>query len=637
MLRRALVTLLSCALLLGLATAVAHAQDAEPGAQELAERYAPIVMVRKQVDPPCDTSREQYALTTVDTVLGNPTVKLRRTKPNGRLETVKEGPTTADIAGKGEGWYLDLRGNPRGNTCVYARDFAKLVKAGDAPAVTYAHIAREDGRDGLALQFYFFWYFNQFNDLHEGDWEGMQLVWDEATTPQEALSQPPDQMILFQHAGGERASWDAAKVDKDGDHPIVYAAAGSHATFYSSAVFVENGDHGSGLGCDNTDGPLDELRPKPILLPDTAPDSGPFAWMSYTGRWGQRESGFNNGPTGPITKTQWSEPISWMEAQRTSSARLPGGTLVGPQVTSAFCGTVAAVTRVLNLETPWRYVAYGGFALIAALLALFVGATRWGPVDLQQLRAKRAFGQVLRVAARLYRAHWALVLSCAILPIALMGGVQWAYDTFSGGSAVASVLGDVLDQVSRPAAAAVINGVVIAMVLALVRAGKATVGGAWRMMSTRFWRLFGAHLAYELITSILALTVILLPLAIYKRVHWAFLQQEIMFEDRGVRDSFRASSNLVRGRWWHTLRPLLFFYLLGLVAGPICSFALIFTSLPLIWIDVFGAMVFAALVPYSALGTTLVYFDLHVRAATEPVPERRRWRWLPARLTPAAR
>jgi hypothetical protein len=618
---------LLCALVAGVAPA--QAQD-DPAAQQLADRYAPIVMVREQTDPPCDTSGEQYQLTSVDTMLGNPNATLRRTRADGRLEAVRTAPGVADIAGRGEGWYIDLRGRPRGNTCVYARDFAKLVGAGAAPGVTYARVARENGRPGVALQYWFFWYFNQFNDLHEGDWEGMQLVWDEADSPEEALQQPPSQMILFQHAGGERADWDAAKVEKDGDHPIVYAAAGSHATFYSSAVFVENGDHGSGLGCDNTSTPLRELRPTPILLPTTAPDTGPFAWLSYQGRWGQRESGYNNGPTGPATKTQWTQPISWMEQQRTTSARLPGGTLVGPQVTSAFCGTVAFASGIMNLPDTGRYIAYGVLALLAVLLALLIGATRWGPVDVDHLRTRRAFGQVLRTAGRLYRRHWALVLSCTVLPIALIGVVQWAYDTFLGAGRVGTAIGDVVDALSRPAAIAVINGVVIAMVLTLVRTGHAEVGGSWRLMASRFWRLFGAHLLYQLVTSVLALTVLLLPLAVWKLVGWAFVQQEILFEDRPIRGAFRASSRTVRGRWWHAARPRLFFYLLGLVAGPVCSFALIFTTLPLIWIDVFGAAIFALLLPYTALGTTLVYFDLQERAATEPVRSRRTWLRRPA-------
>jgi hypothetical protein len=325
-----------------------------------------------------------------------------------------------------------------------------------------------------------------------------------------------------------------------------------------------------------------------------------------------------------------------MEQQRTTSARLPGGSLVGPQVTSAFCGTVAFASGVMNLPDTGRYIAYGVLALLAVLLALFIGATRWGPVDVEHLRTMRAFGQILRTAGRLYRRHWALVLSCTILPIALIGVVQWLYDSFLGGGRVGTSIGDVIEALSRPAAIAVVNGVVIAMVFTLVHAGRAEVGASWRLMASRFWRLFGAHLLYQLVTSVLALTLILLPVAAWKLVDWAFVQQEILFEDRKIRDAFRSSTRTVRGRWWHAARPLLFFYLLGLVAGPVCSFALIFTALPLFWIDLFGAAIFALLLPYTALGATLVYFDLQERTATEGARSRRSWKfWRPAPTPPA--
>ncbi len=123
------------------------------------------------------------------------------------MEEVKKAPTAADIAGLPEGYYLDLEGKVLGDTCVYARAFEKLVEEGKAPAITYAHIAGEAGHPGFVLQYWFFWYFNQFNDLHEGDWEGMQLAF-EADTPAEALREEPSEIILFQHAGGERADWD---------------------------------------------------------------------------------------------------------------------------------------------------------------------------------------------------------------------------------------------------------------------------------------------------------------------------------------------------------------------------------------------------------------------------------------------
>ena len=49
---------------------------------------------------------------------------------------------------------------------------------GQSPAV-YAHVATDPERPGkLALQYWLFYVFNDWNNLHEGDWEMIQLVFD---------------------------------------------------------------------------------------------------------------------------------------------------------------------------------------------------------------------------------------------------------------------------------------------------------------------------------------------------------------------------------------------------------------------------------------------------------------------------
>ncbi len=44
------------------------------------------------------------------------------------------------------------------------------------------------------------------------------------------------------------------------------------------------------------------------------------------------------------------------------------------------------------------------------------------------------------------------------------------------------------------------------------------------------------------------------------------------------------------------------------------GFTLIFTNFSLFWINVIGSVVFALLVPYIAVGRTLLYFDLQRQA-----------------------
>jgi hypothetical protein len=600
-------------------------------AQRLIDTYTPIAMLREEQDPPCETSAEQYEPTSVSTMLGNPSVRLQRVEEDGKELLVKRAPTAADIAGLGDPYHLELPGDPLGDTCVYARDFLKLKREGKAPPTTYAHIARQVGRPGLVVQYWFFWYFNQFNDLHEGDWEGMQIAF-EANTAREALAVGPSEMILFQHAGGERAEWDDSKVEKEGTHPVVYPAAGSHATFYDSTVYVQNGANGSGVGCDNTSEPLREVRVHPIAIPTFPTTTGRFKWLTYFGHWGEKEAGFNNGPTGPLTKKQWLEPFSWMEKQRSTSPRLPGGSFAGPAVTGAFCGAVSTVSDVINLESRSRPAAIAMIAVPVLLLILFVGVTRWGPVDLTELRQRRAFGQIVRAARQLYGRHWramvpiglsALVLVGAVRGIAALIAGQRGVDSATGRAGAHLALADTIESLGQPIAGAIVAAVAIFAVRLLVETGGMGFLDSWRGMLRRFWRVAAGALLPYLGALALFVTVIGIPFAIYKFVCWQFVQQEILIGDRGVRDAFRASSERVRGRWWHTVRTLGFFWLLSIAAGPVLGFTLIFTNFSLLWINVIGSVVFALLVPYVALGRTLLYFDLGVRAEEEPA---RPWR-----------
>lgn len=625
-------------LTVALATVASPAEAADEATQRLAEKYVPITMLREQLHPPCDTKEEQYQPTSVDAVLGNPTVTLTHERPDGKLEVVKKAPTAADIAGLREGWYLDYEGKVLGDTCVYARAFKKLLEEGKAPAITYAHIAREPNHTGFVLQYWFFWYFNQFNDLHEADWEGMQLAF-EAETTAEALEEEPSEIILFQHAGGERASWEDGKVQKEGTHPVVYPAAGSHATFYDSAVYVENGQNGSGVGCDVTSEPLRELKLRPVLLPDTAPEEGAFQWLSYRGRWGEREKGFNNGPTGPVTKTVWREPFTWMAKQRSTSPRFPGGSVVGGSVTGAFCGAVTAVTDFTHLATKSRPAAIVILVAIVLALALLVLLTRWGPVDIRHLRARRAFGQLLRTARRFYRHHWMTLVPIGLIAFPIVGGVTLLGQLLANDRSVADAagragvnlaLGDFLESFGRPIASALVAAIVIVFVRELVRGRQAGFLDSVRGTLARFWRVVVAQLLATLGTTLLLLSVVGAPFAAWKYVSWLFVQQEVLFTDKSIREAFRGSSELVRGRWWHTVRVAGVLWLLSIAAGPMLGFALIFADFPLFWINVLGSVVYALFIPYVAVGQTLLYFDLQVREEEEPAKGRRPWRLRPS-------
>ena len=175
------------------------------------------------------------------------------------------GPTAARLGRGLFDYHLDFPGNPLRPGCDYEMWERQLAK-GRAPTV-YAHVATEPGLPGrLALQYWFFYVFNDFANTHEGDWEMIQLNFDAATAAQ-ALDEHPTEVGYSQHEGAEGAAWGDEKLNVvDGTHPVVYVAAGSHANFFDSALFVGR-SAAEGVGCDDTRGPHVEVLPAIRTIP----------------------------------------------------------------------------------------------------------------------------------------------------------------------------------------------------------------------------------------------------------------------------------------------------------------------------------------------------------------------------------
>jgi hypothetical protein len=126
-------------------------------AEQLIARHAPILMLKEQ-DKPCATSGEPFDAGPVEFVLGDPQVQLRQNVPSQPV--IKSGPTAADLAGLDDTYYLDFPGDPLRPGCGYERASRDRMQ-GLAPT-TLARIAREEDHDGFAIQYWLFYYFNDF-------------------------------------------------------------------------------------------------------------------------------------------------------------------------------------------------------------------------------------------------------------------------------------------------------------------------------------------------------------------------------------------------------------------------------------------------------------------------------------------
>ena len=200
--------------------------------QALAERFAPVVRLVAQAQE-CGYG-EPYRPTDLDVLFDEPTVSLRG--PWNPTDLIKIAPVEEDLPGLYE-YHLDFPGNALDPGCDYER-WSKRLTEGMAPTV-FAHVVKDPGYPGkVALQYWLFYPFNDWNNTHEGDWEMIQLVFD-TDDPREALSREPASVGYSQHEGAERATWGEDKLEVvGGTHPVVHPAAGSHANFYEEALHV---------------------------------------------------------------------------------------------------------------------------------------------------------------------------------------------------------------------------------------------------------------------------------------------------------------------------------------------------------------------------------------------------------------
>jgi len=604
--------------------------------QALADRFAPVVRLVTQ-DEECGHG-EPYEPIDVDLLFGENTVALRG--PWNTTDLVQIGPEAADLAGRYE-YHLDYPGSALDPGCDYERWNRRLTE-GSSPTV-YAHAVSETGHPGqLSLQYWFFYVFNEFNNLHEGDWEMIQLDF-EASDAAAALTQTPLAVGYSSHEGAERAEWGDEKLEiVDGTHPVVYPASGSHANKFADALYLGSSAE-AGVGCDSTEGPHREIRPVVKTIPSDADAAAQaFPWITFEGRWGELQRAFFNGPTGPNLKTQWAEPIKWSGGWRDRSYAVPAGGLLGTHATDFFCVAVEQGSRglVQLLRSPAAVLIF-----LAALLAIsifVVTRTTWSPVAPLRLARRRSSGQILRASARMYVRRAPLFLGLGILFIPLGMVISLVQAAFLGGFGLVGVdtsgesAGAIVLFITALGISLALFGLALlqgATTCALVRIDQgASIGPveAYRLTFARGRELFGSVSTAVISALILIGTGFLIPVAVWLAVRWSFLAQTIVLEDAPALASLRQSGRLVRHRWLRVALLVGIGALLALVTGPFIGALLILvTDAPLALMNVLAGIVYALAMPFVALVTTYLYFDARVR---EELPKERDPDELPAEI-----
>ncbi len=136
---------------------------------------------------------------------------------------------------------LLLRGTVPGGTAAAAQVKYERARAADPAYHYHARVVRQDG--WLVLHYMWFYFMNDFRSTfagandHEADWEQAFVY----------LEEPPGEdprpvwiaCAAHDYTGDDlRRRWDDPDLVKDGEHPVLHAGAGSHASYFEQGEYL---------------------------------------------------------------------------------------------------------------------------------------------------------------------------------------------------------------------------------------------------------------------------------------------------------------------------------------------------------------------------------------------------------------
>ncbi|MEZ4530875.1 MAG: hypothetical protein R2855_07555 [Thermomicrobiales bacterium] len=591
--------------------------DVTAAQQELANRYAPIAMLKAQASN-CDKAGEGYFPVTVDFLFDNPDIALKA-KGDGDADNdviIAQGITPQDLVNAGENTYLDFPGDPRNPGCEFETYFkAKVAELGLEPS-TYVRFIVDEAARRLYVEYWFYYYFNDWNDTHESDWEMIQLTFN-TTSVEEALTMDPIEVGYAQHGGGELAKWGDEKLQMDGTNLVVYPSAGSHATYYGAHTFIGWGENGTAFGCDVTTAPHNATPLNAVVIPDFIDPNGPFAWALFEGRWGEREMSVFNGPFGLNHGSKWNDPTESFSTWRYSTLKVPDSKAGGLNATDLFCSLSkwGSKATIYIGSYPWLT----GAILLAILGLIGLSIYRvWGyfmeALDIygNEIRTFLGIGMMAVPVGIAFNAFSYLLRK--LPPIEWM--LDWLNQSATGDLALAAIVGG-----AQQAAMTLV--IVPAVIFAMKEIRQGIKPGVWRSLRhglRYFPAMMVALIIYVVALGLAAFSFVLIPVAIYVAVRWLFYPQAIVLDEgrpgwKGLRQSWAVT----RGQWVRTLGSTIGFLILALVPGPLIGvMILILGGSRVQFANMVSSFLYGLLLPLAYIGLTMVYRRLKREPIVEP-------------------
>lgn len=232
-----------------------HQDLSEDEKTTLAEKYCPLLVLfpeigsdnsgknkRKDHYRPKNANSSQspldqdYHPRNIDHILDN--IRVPKRIANKGPEVIHE-HVLADMSEK-KLKYINLldRGSPKNRDKYWDR--YREIKDG-YPRTAYVNIVKGSGRyeDFISIQYWMAYFFNDWHTRHEVDWEMVSVI-----LKKDAFSKEPEEPIVCvydAHMNSYVMPWEKVEKvkgaedkqpDRNGSHPVVYVARGSHASYF---------------------------------------------------------------------------------------------------------------------------------------------------------------------------------------------------------------------------------------------------------------------------------------------------------------------------------------------------------------------------------------------------------------------
>jgi hypothetical protein len=341
-------------------------------------------------------------------------------------------------------------------------------------------------------------------------------------------------------------------------------------------------------------------------MSDSPDPSGPLAWLTYQGRWGERQPWEYNGPKGPNLGKKWTDPIGAISDWRPSSLVVPTQDTLGPTATDLFCTLSEAGSKVLIYfgVYPWLAILVGA---IAVALPIFL-----------VMRSRRLLGASLAV----YRAYWDDFLQIGLLaiPIGMIFNgfavllmenppLDWLIKWLDNSAGARLLVAMLVVLVQQAVLMAVVGPAVVRALADVLDGRQPDMLRSYRIVLRNILPLAAAMAILAVVSGLLALVVFTVPVAVWLAVRWQFFGQAVMLDGAASgRAALRTSAAAVRGHWWRTFGGSIAFQLIGALPGPLVGLVLLILGGSSVrFANGVSSVVYAATIPIAVIGLTLLY------------------------------